>query len=99
MAVTDARSRLLRTAIGSALVPPTEPELRLLHQRRDSWRGIGDVVRGMAHQDWDVQLTEYDAERWRATFFVATQAHSIVGGSAWEPTPRAVHRARVMLSR
>jgi hypothetical protein len=26
---------------------------------------------------WDLQLTEYDAERWRATFFVAGQAHSI----------------------
>src|SRR4029450_12771466 len=49
------RARLLRTAVGSALVPPTEPELRLLHQRLDSWRGIGDVVRGV-----DVQLTEYD---------------------------------------
>jgi hypothetical protein len=28
-------------------------------------------------QGWDLQLTEYDAERWRATFFVAGQAHSI----------------------
>ena len=31
---------------------------------------------------------------WRATFFVAGQAHSIVGGSAWETTPwRAAQRA------
>jgi hypothetical protein len=33
----------------------------------------------MARQGWDLQLTEYDAERWRATFFVAGQAYSIVG--------------------
>jgi len=77
------------------LVPPTEPELRVLHRWLDSWRGVGDVVMGMARQGWDLQLTEYDAaEHWRATFFVAGQAHSIVGGSAWESTPwRAVNRA------
>jgi hypothetical protein len=29
-----------------------------------------------------------------ATFFVGGQAHSVVGGSAWEPTPwRVVQRA------
>ena len=58
------------------LVPPTEPELRVLHRWLDSWRGVGDVVMGMARQGWDLQLTEYDAaEHWRATFFVAGQAH------------------------
>jgi hypothetical protein len=32
--------------------------------------------------------------RWRATFFIAGRAHSIVGGSAWETTPwRATQRA------
>ena len=68
--------------------------MRELHRWLDSWRGIGDVVRGMARQGWDLQLTEYDAEQWRATFFVAGQAHSIVGGSAWEATPwRATQRA------
>ena len=51
-------------------------------------RHPGDVVTGMARHGWDLQLTEYDAaEHWRATFFVAGQAHSIVGGSAWEETP------------
>jgi hypothetical protein len=93
--VLDSRARLLRAAIGFALVPPsTQPELRLLRCWLDSWRGIGDVVAGMTRQGWDLQLTEYDAERWRATFFFAGQAHSIVGGSAWERTPwRAAQRA------
>jgi len=90
----DARSRLLRAAVGFALVPPTEPEVRILHGWLDSWRGIGDAVRGMERLGWDLQLTEYDAERWRATFFAASHAHSIVGGSAWEPTAwRAAQRA------
>jgi hypothetical protein len=83
----DARARLLRAAVGFALVRQNAPELRLVHRWLDSWRGIGDVVVGMARQGWDLQLTEYDAERWRATFFVAGQARSIVGGSAWETTP------------
>jgi hypothetical protein len=92
--VTDTRARLLRTAVGFALVPPGEPELRVFHHWLDSWRDIGDIVVGMARQGWDLQLTEYDVERWRATLFVAGQAHSIVGGSAWETTPwRATQRA------
>jgi hypothetical protein len=92
--VLDARARLLRAAVGFALVPQDEPELRLRHQWMDSWRGIGDVVVGITRQGWDLQLTEYEAEHWRATFFGAGHAHSIVGGSAWEPTAwRAVQRA------
>src|SRR2546421_4781076 len=90
----DQRARLLGAALGFASLEPRHPELRLLHAWLDSWRGIGDVVVGMARQGWDLQLTEYDAEHWRATFFVAGQAHSIVGGSAWESTPwRATQHA------
>jgi hypothetical protein len=83
----DQRAYLLRAALGFALLHPQEPELRLLHTWLDSWRGIGDVVRGMARHGWDLQLTEYDAAQWRATFFVTGQAHSIIGGTVWEKTP------------
>jgi hypothetical protein len=49
---------------------------------------------GLHRQGWDLQLTQYGDGNWRATFYVTGQAHSIVGGSAWEPTPwRAVQRA------
>jgi hypothetical protein len=41
----DVRARLLRAAVGFALAPATEPELRLLHRWLDSRRGVGDVVR------------------------------------------------------
>jgi hypothetical protein len=40
----DARARLLRAAVGFGLVPPREPELRLLHKWLDCWRGVGGRV-------------------------------------------------------
>ena len=64
----DARARLLRTAVGFALVPPTEPELRLLHQWLDCWRGVGDVVMEMNRQGYFLHLSNIDAGTWRATF-------------------------------
>jgi hypothetical protein len=76
------------------LVRDNAPELRLVREWLDSWTGIGLVIvrhdvaglrppaHGVAGQDW------------RANFFPAGLAHSIVKGSAWEPTPwRAVQRA------
>src|SRR2546430_9333319 len=93
-AMLDQRARLLRAAVGFALVPPDHPELQVLRRWLDNWRGIGDIATGMTRQGWDLQLTEYDGEHWRATFFVSGQAHSIVGGSAWAATPwRATQRA------
>jgi hypothetical protein len=60
----------------------------------NNWSGVGLIIDGMTHQGWDVQLTAYAARDWRANFFPVGIAHSIVGGSAQEPTPwRAVKRA------
>jgi hypothetical protein len=50
-------------------------------------RGLFAGVERMTHQGWDLQLPAYAARDWRATFFPVGIAHSIVGGSAWEPTP------------
>lgn len=47
----DARGRLLRAALGFLAVEPREPDLAALHRCFDNWRGIGDVVAGMARQD------------------------------------------------
>jgi hypothetical protein len=43
----------------------------------------------MARQDYDLQLTRYDARGWRATFYVAGMEHSATNAtaSAWEQTP------------
>jgi hypothetical protein len=58
-----------------------------------SWRGVGDILAGMTAQGFNVELREFPAA-WRANFYSTGIAHSIVVGSAWEPTPwRAVQRA------
>jgi hypothetical protein len=77
--------RRLRAALAAVLVRTEAPELALVHQWLDTWAGLGLVVAGMTHQGWDLQ---------RANFFPVGIPHSIVGGTAWEPTPwRAVQRA------
>jgi hypothetical protein len=51
----NSRARLLRAALGFALVPPTEPELRLLHNWLDTSAAIGHVVAGTARQGYDLE--------------------------------------------
>ena len=59
----------------------------------DSWTGLGRVVSAMTAQGYNAELREYPLG-WRANFYWTGNAHSIVLGSAWEPTPwRAVERA------
>jgi hypothetical protein len=42
---------------------------------------------------YDLDLRQYGDGHWRASFYVTGLAHSILGGSAWEPTVwRAVQR-------
>jgi hypothetical protein len=75
------------------LVPDNTPELRLVRDGLDNWSGLGSH-RGRHGARVDVQLTAYAARDWRANFFPVGIAHSIVGGTAWEPKPsRAVQRA------
>src|SRR5207245_2005997 len=38
--LSDARSRLLRAALGFADLEPLEPELRLRHRWLDTWSGV-----------------------------------------------------------
>jgi hypothetical protein len=89
-----SRGRRLRAALGFLQLPPRASELQLLHRWLDTWAGIGLIAVGLHRQGRDLQLTQYGDDNWRATFFPVGIAHSIVGGSAWEPTPwRAVQRA------
>ena len=90
----DRRLPTLRAALGLLQLPPRAPELQLLHHWLDSWTGVGLIAVGLRRQGWDLQLTQYGDGNWRATFYVTGAAHSIVGGSAWEPAPwRAVQKA------
>ena len=88
----EQRVWLLRAAVGLALVPQDEPELRLLHHWLDSWRGIGDVVTGMNRQGFWLHLSNVDAGTWRATF--SRDAVISADGFGADSTPwRAVQRA------
>jgi hypothetical protein len=96
--VRDQRGQLLRAALGFAGLPRPSYDRALWALRcwLDSWRGIGDVVHGMARQGFDLQLTRYDAKGWRATFYTTGMEHSITSAtaSAWERTPwHATQRA------
>src|SRR5436189_6312411 len=90
------RRSVLTVTLGFARLEPRAPELHTLHRWLDTWRGIGDVERGMARQGYDLQLTRYDDRGWRATFYMSGMEHSPTSatGSAWERTAwRAVQGA------
>ena len=63
------------------------PVLEAVHAWLDSWSGIGVIERGMARQGYDLQLTRFANEGWRATFYVAGREHSTTQATAWERTP------------
>src|SRR5438876_890620 len=92
------RRALLLATLGLALLDyrARPPVVVALHRWLDSWAGIGLIERGMARQDYDLSLTRYASEGWRATFYTSGKEHSPTAstGSAWEPTPwRAVQGA------
>jgi len=94
--MTDHLGRLLLVTLEAARVDADLPVLGALRSWLNSWRGLGAVERGMAHQGFDPQLTRYDARGWRATFYPTGMEHSITSetASAWESTPwRAVQGA------
>ena len=85
----------LTAALGFARLElqPPPPALVALKTWLGSWSGIGAVIAGMTRQGFNVELRQFP-EGWRANFYPAGLAHSIVTGSAWEPTPGlAVQRA------
>jgi hypothetical protein len=55
----------------------------------DSWTSIGHVAVGMHRQGYDLQLTQYDDQGWRATFYTTGMEHSPTSatGTAWQRTP------------
>jgi len=95
-ACVNQRESLLRATLGLLSLAPHEPELRLLHNCFDTWRGIGDIVAGMARQEYDLELRRYHGRGWRAMFFLSGFEHSLTAdaGSASAPSPwEAVQRA------
>ena len=74
--MTDRLGRLLLVTLETARVDADLPVLGALRSLLNSWRGVGDVERGMAHQGYDLQLTRYDERGWRATFYTTGMEHS-----------------------
>jgi len=94
--VTDRLGRLLLVTLEAARVDADMAALGALRSWLNSWRGIGDVERGMAHHGYDLQLTRYDEKGWRATFYTTGMEHSPTSaiGTGWERTPwHATQRA------
>src|SRR5262245_24323597 len=87
------RRALLTAALGFLQLRQTPPELVPLRRWLDSWRGLGDIVRGLNAQGLDLELRQFP-RGWRANLYPTGTAHSIVVASAWEPTLwRAVQQA------
>jgi hypothetical protein len=74
-AVTDA-ARRLRATLGFLQLEPQAPELRLLHAWADTWSGVGAIVAGLHRTGYDLHLSQYGDNTWRATFYVTGVAHS-----------------------
>jgi hypothetical protein len=65
----------------------------MLRRWLNTWPGIGAIAAGMARQGYDLHLARYAEQGWRANFYPAGIAHSVVSGSGWAPPPwRAVQR-------
>jgi hypothetical protein len=91
------RRRLLVAALAATRLAPAAGAASTLAECQrwlDRWSGVGLVAAGMARQGFDLELTRFGEEGWRATFWPVGRAHSVISGSAWEATPwRAVQRA------
>ena len=94
--MAERLGRLLLVTLEAARLQADAHPLPALRAWLDPWRGIGDVERGMARQGYDLQLTRYDEQGWRATFYMTGMEHSPTSatGTTWERTPwRAVQGA------
>jgi hypothetical protein len=65
---------------------------RLMRRWLDGWPEVGRIVVGMTRQGFDLQLTQYDQEGWRATFFPEGRTHSMT--QAGSGRPMSGHRPR-----
>ena len=93
--LTRGLARLLLVALERCTIADRCHALPSLRCWLDSWRGIGAVDRGMAHQGCDLLLTRYDEHGWRATFYTTGMEHlpTSATGTAWERTSwRATQR-------
>jgi hypothetical protein len=58
----------LRNTIGFLRLPPTEPELQLLHRWLDTWTGVGLITVGVERHGMRLSLSHIADGEWRAVF-------------------------------
>ena len=68
MSADDRRRANLTAALGFLRLPPTRPELRLLHRWLDSWTGVGLITVGVERLGTRLRLTHLEENEWRASF-------------------------------
>ena len=89
----DPRARSLRATRGFLRLPPTEPELQLLHRWLDNWTGVGLITVGVERRGMRLSLSHIADEEWRAVF-MGEKALLAPRGFGVAPTPwGAVQRA------
>jgi hypothetical protein len=95
----DRRRANLRAALGFLQLPPTEPELVMLHRWLDTWNGIGLLAVGMHRQGLRLSLSHVADGEWRCVFMGENPMLAPKGfGVAATPWRAAWHalRPRVM---
>jgi hypothetical protein len=93
MSADDRRRANLTAALGFLRLPPTEPELQLLHRWLDNWTGVGLITVGVERHRMRLSLSHIADKEWRAVF-MGENALLAPRGFGVAPTPwRAVQRA------
>ena len=54
----------LRAALGFLRLPPTEPELQLLHRWLDTWTGVGLITVGVERRGMRLSLSHIADDEW-----------------------------------
>ena len=100
--MSGGRLANLRAALAFLRLPPTEPELRLLHRWLDTWTCVGLITAGVERHGMRLSLSHIADDEWRAMFMddnprlaprgfgVATTPWRAVQQAAWIALKRPV---------
>jgi hypothetical protein len=95
--VSGGRLPNLRATLGFLRLPPTEPELQLLHCWLDNWTGVGLITVGVERRGMRLSLSHIADDEWRAVFMgenalLAPRGFG-VAATPWQAVQRAAWMA------
>ena len=85
----NAAARRLRATLGFLQLKTHVPELWLLHEWADTWRGVGLIANGLVRQSFTLEFRQYP-QGWRVN--VRRAGADAILGSGWATAPRAAMR-------